>query len=327
MSGKRNENRNANPIGNAPTGVDGGGAAAIEDTQLYYDAVDEDEDILKKHSNLKDFWRRLRKNKLAIVGMCIVIALVIVAVFADQLAPYAFDYRVVKDRLLYPQPGHWLGTDDFGRDILSRIIYGGRVSLLISLLALVISLVIGGILGCIAGFFGGKVDTIIMRCTDILMAIPQLLLAVAVAAAMGGGILSTAIAIAVSGIAPAVRILRSTFMPIREQEFVEAARATGSGSLRIICVHVLPNSLAPIIVDASLRIGGSILAISMLSFIGLGVQSPTAEWGSMLNAGLGYIRDFWPLVTFPGIAIMLTLFGFNVFGDGLRDALDPRLKQ
>jgi len=282
---------------------------------------------VKKYSWLGEVWRRLCKNKLAIVGMCIVIALVVVAVFADIIAPYDYAGMDVKNRLLYPQPGHWLGTDDMGRDILSRIIYGGRVSLLLSLTSLLMSLAVGGALGCIAGFFGGITDSIIMRFVDILMSIPALLLAVSVATVMGGGMMSTAVAISVSGIAPSVRILRSTIMKIRENEFVEAARATGSGSLRIIVVHILPNSLAPIIVDASLRIGGSIMVISMLSFIGLGVSPPMAEWGSMLNQGLGYIRDFWPLVTFPGVAIMLALFGFNVFGDGLRDALDPRLKQ
>ena len=281
----------------------------------------------KKHSQLKQVWRSLRRNKLAVIGMCFVILLVLVAIFADIIAPYHYADMNIVDRLKYPQPGHWLGTDDMGRDILSRIIYGGRVSLLLSLAALAMSLIVGGILGCVAGFFGGIADSVIMRVADILMSIPALLLAVAVATVMGGGLLSTAVAIAVSGIAPSARILRSTVLKIRENEFIEAARATGSGNLRIIAVHVLPNSLAPIIVDASLRIGGGIMVISMLSFIGLGVSAPRAEWGSMLNQGLGYIRDFYPLVTFPGIAIMLTLFGFNMFGDGLRDALDPRLKQ
>jgi len=281
----------------------------------------------RKHSQIKDVWHRLKKNKIAIVGMVIVIAFILMAIFADQLAPYDYSTQAVKDRLQYPSATHPLGTDDLGRDILTRIIYGGRVSLLVSLLALIWSLAIGGLLGVIAGYFGGKVDSIIMRVTDILMAVPQLLLAVAVSAVLGGGIVATSIAIAVSGIAPGVRILRSTAMPIREQEFIEAARAMGAGNARIIGTQILPNSLAPIIVDASLRLGGSILAISMLSFIGLGVQPPTPEWGSMLNAGLQYIRDFWPLITFPGVAIMLALFGFNVLGDGLRDALDPRLKQ
>ena len=281
----------------------------------------------RKYSRLRDVWRRLCKNKLAIVGMCIVILFVLVAIFADLIAPYHYAEMNVRDNLLYPQRGHWLGTDDMGRDILSRIIYGGRVSLLLSLTSLVMSLAVGGILGCVAGFFGGKTDAVIMRFVDILMSIPALLLAVAVATVMGGGMLSTSVAMAVSGMAPSVRILRSTILKIRENEFVEAARATGSNSMRIILVHILPNSLAPIIVDASLRIGGSIMVISMLSFIGLGVSPPMAEWGSMLNQGLAYIRDFYPLVTFPGLAIMLTLFGFNVFGDGLRDALDPRLKQ
>jgi len=282
---------------------------------------------LKKRNPIGEVWRSLCRNKLAMVGMFIVLALVLVAIFADVLAPYGAATEDLKSKLLYPSFKHPLGTDYMGRDILSRIIYGGRVSLLLSLFALAVSTVIGGILGCVAGYFGGKSDSLIMRVTDILMAIPQLLLAVAIAAVLGGGTLSTGLAISVGGIAPSIRILRATFMPLRDHEFIEAARAEGSGSLRTIFVHMLPNSLAPLIVDATLRIGGSIMAISMLSFIGMGVKAPTAEWGSMLNSGLIYIRDFYPLVTFPGIAIMLALFGFNVFGDGLRDALDPRLKQ
>lgn len=220
-----------------------------------------------------------------------------------------------------------LGAPVRAHGTLSRIIYGGRVSLLVSLFSIVIALIVGGILGCIAGFFGGVTDSIIMRLLDILMAVPHLMLAVAVAAVLGGGTVSTAVAIAVGGIPPSARILRSTIMTIRNQEYVEAAKITGSTNLRIILKQILPNTLSPIIVDASLRLGGNIMAISGLSFIGLGVQSPTAEWGSMLNVGRAYIRDFWPMVTFPGIAIMITLFAFNVFGDGLRDALDPRLKR
>jgi peptide/nickel transport system permease protein len=292
-----------------------------------YTALSEAREDYKKQNQLKEVWRRLRKNKLAIVGMVIVLVLIIMAVFADQLAPYDYAAQNVKDRFLYPSFGHPLGTDNLGRDILSRVIFGGRVSLLVSLIALVLSLAAGGVMGCVAGYFGGMVDAVIMRATDILMAVPQLLLAVAVSAVLGGGVMATSIAIAVSGVAPAVRLLRSTIMTMREAEFVEAARAMGAGNARIIGTQILPNCLAPIIVDASLRIGGSILAISMLSFIGLGVQPPTPEWGSMLNDGLKYIRDFYPLITFPGVAIMLALFGFNVFGDGLRDALDPKLKQ
>ena len=286
-----------------------------------------EDDTLKKRSQFVEVWRRLRRNKLAMLGLVIVLVLVLCAIFADVIAPYDPAAQSIADRLQYPSLKHLLGTDDMGRDILSRIIYGGRVSLLVSVMALAMAMVVGGIFGCIAGFFGGKIDAIIMRVMDILMAIPGLLLAVAVSAALGAGVFTTAVAIAVSGIAPSARLLRASILTIRDQEFVEAAKATGSGSTRTIMKHILPNILSPIIVDCSLRVGGNIMQISSLSFIGLGVQAPTPEWGCMLNDGLTYIRDFWPLVTFPGIAIGLTLFAFNLFGDGLRDALDPRLKQ
>ena len=282
---------------------------------------------LKKKSQFGECMARLRKNKLAMIGMGIVLLLVLLAVFADIIAPYGYADTDYSARFLYPSAQHLLGTDAMGRDIFSRIVYGGRVSLLVSLLAIILSLIVGGIMGCVAGFFGGKVDSVIMRITDILQAIPGLMLAVAISSLLGAGTITTAIAIAASSIAPSVRILRSTILSIREQEYVEAARATGSSSARIIFKQILPNTLSPIIVDTSLRVGTNIMQISSLSFIGLGVQSPTAEWGSMLSEGLNYIRDFYPLILFPGLAIMLTLFGFNVFGDGLRDALDPRLKQ
>lgn len=282
---------------------------------------------LKRRSQAREVWRRLKRNKLAMVGMFIVIVLVLLAVFADVIAPYSYSEQNIAERLQYPSLKHLLGTDNMGRDIFTRIIYGGRVSLLCSVLAIVLSLVAGGIFGAVAGYFGGKVDSVIMRLMDILMAIPGLLLSVAVSAVLGSGVVTTAIAIAVSGIAPSARLLRGQILTVREREFITAAKATGSGDWRTIMKHILPNILSPIIVDVSLRVGGNIMMISSLSFIGLGVQAPTPEWGSMLNAGLSFIRDFWPLVTFPGIAIGLTLFGFNLFGDGLRDALDPRLKQ
>ena len=291
------------------------------------DFMTAEDDTLKKRSQFVEVWRRLRRNKLAMLGLAIVLVLVICAIFADLIAPYDPAAQAIADRLQYPSLKHLLGTDDMGRDILSRIIYGGRVSLLVSVMALAMAMVVGGIFGCIAGFFGGKIDAVIMRIMDILMAIPGLLLAVAVSAALGSGVFTTAVAIAVSGVAPSARLLRASILTIRDQEYIEAARATGSGSTRTIMKHILPNILSPIIVDCSLRVGGNIMQISSLSFIGLGVQAPTPEWGCMLNDGLSYIRDFWPLVTFPGIAIGLTLFAFNLFGDGLRDALDPRLKQ
>ena len=282
---------------------------------------------MRKRSQWRDVWKRLRRNKLAMIGMVIVIILILMAVFADFIAPYDYDAANFGARLQFPSKEHLLGTDDFGRDLLSRIIYGGRTSLLVALTALIMSLIVGGFFGATAGYFGGKYETIVMRVVDIIMAIPGLLLAVSVSAALGTGTFNTAIAIAVSGIPAYVRIVRAQFMTIRSEEYVEAARANGSSDMRIIFKQILPNALSPIIVETTLRIAFNILQISSLSFIGLGVQPPTAEWGSIMTAGREFIRDFYPLVTFPGIAIMLTLFGFNLLGDGLRDALDPKLKR
>ena len=284
-------------------------------------------EILKRHGQLVDIWGRLCSNRMAVVGMIIVVLLVLVAVFARVLAPYPYDEINLAARLQMPSLKNLLGTDDYGRDILSRIMYGGRISLLVSIISVALSMGIGGLIGAVSGYFGGRVDDIIMRIMDIMMAIPGTLLAVCVSAMLGGGVWQTAVAIAISGIAPSARLLRATALTIKDQEYIEAARAGGSSQLRIIIHHVVPNCLAPIIVDSSLRLGGNIMMISGLSFIGLGVQPPIPEWGSMLNAGRAYIRDFWPLITFPGVAITLAVFGFNVFGDGLRDALDPKLKQ
>lgn len=286
-----------------------------------------DSAAMKKHGQWRDVFRRLWKNKLAMVGLAIVLILVISAVFADVLAPYD-PYEInMANRFAPLSREHLLGTDNYGRDILSRVLYGGRTSLLVSLVSLVISTVLGIIIGITAGYFGGTYDFVIMRVMDIIMAIPSTFLAIAIMAALGAGTFNTALAIAVSGVPMVCRVIRGSVLSLRDQEYIEAAMATGSGSARIMFKHILPNTLAPILVECTLRIGGNILAISGLSFIGLGVSEPTAEWGAMLAFGRQYIRDYWPLVTFPGVAIMLTLFGFNVFGDGLRDALDPRLKQ
>ena len=285
-----------------------------------------DNEIVKKQSQIKEIWRRFRLNKLAMVGFVIIAVLILVAIFADVIAPYDPAAANIANRLQFPSAEHLLGTDNYGRDLLTRIIYGTRVSLLISIAGLLIALVIGGVLGAIAGYYGGVADGIIMRLMDILMSIPGMLLAVCISALLGTGAVNTAIAISIGGIAPSARLLRASVLTVRDQEYVEAARACGSGNLRIIWSQVLPNTLSPVIVDCTLRLGTNILQISMLSFIGLGVQPPTAEWGSIMNAGRTYIRDFWPLATFPGIAIFLTLFGFNAMGDGLRDAMDPKLK-
>jgi peptide/nickel transport system permease protein len=289
-------------------------------------APQEREDELKKRSQVFEIWDRLKTNKLAMLGLVIVILLVFCAVFADVIAPYDINAQDYFNRFVYPCKEHLMGTDNYGRDIFSRVIYGGRISLLVSLMAIACSVTVGGLIGAISGYFGGKVDTVIMRVMDVLMAIPGTLLAICVSAILGNGVWQTAIAVAVGGVAPSCRMMRATALSIRGEEYIEAARACGSTNLRAILTHVIPNCLAPIIVDCTLRLGGNIMMISGLSFIGLGVQAPTPEWGSMLNAGREFIREFYPLITFPGLAIMLTMFGFNMFGDGLRDAMDPKLK-
>lgn len=282
---------------------------------------------MKKQSQAQEVWRRLRKNKLAMIGLAIVIILILAAVFAPWITPYDYDKQNLQDAFYWPCGKYLLGSDNFGRDILTRIIWGGRTSLLISLCSVAIGLVAGGLLGSLAAFYSGKADNIIMRLLDILMSIPPLLLAVAISAALGSGMFNCAIAIGVASIPLFARVVRASALSIRNQEYIEAATACGVNNFTIIMRHILPNSLGPILVQSTLRIGESILQISSLSFIGLGVQPPIPEWGNMLAFGREYIRDFWPVVVFPGLAIMITLIAFNVLGDGLRDALDPRLKQ
>ncbi len=281
----------------------------------------------KKRSQWRDVWLRLCRNKLAMIAMVVVLLLVLVAIFADFVAPYPYDAIDPVNAMQYPSAEHWLGTDNFGRDILSRVIYGGRISLLVAVMAVAIALISGSLLGATAAYFGGIYETIVMRAMDIIMAIPAFLLAVSISTALQGGVWQTALAISIGAIPSYARIMRATVLTIKDQEYVEAARATGASDLRIILKHIVPNTLSPIIVESTLRIGASIMQISSLSFIGLGVTPPTPEWGSIMSAGREYLRDFYPIVTFPGIAIMITLFGFNLFGDGLRDALDPRLKR
>jgi len=272
-------------------------------------------------------FRRLLHNKLAMTSLIVLVIIILSAVFAEYVAPYDYAKQSISERFQFPSWKHLMGTDDFGRDILSRIIYGGRISLYVSIMSVLSSLVVGGVLGATAAYFGGLYDSIVMRCMDVLMAIPAFLLAVSVSAALGTGVTNSIIALSIAGVPGSARIMRATVLGIKDQEFVEAAEANGASNLRIILYHILPNTFAPLLVDSTLRIGAYILQISSLSFIGLGVQPPTPEWGSILAAGRAYIRDFWPIIVFPGIAIMITLVAFNLLGDGLRDAMDPRLKR
>ena len=272
-------------------------------------------------------WRRLKKSKTAMLGLGINAVIVFMAVFADLVAPYPYDIPDATAIFQYPSWEHIMGTDDFGRDIFSRVIYGARVSLVIALMSVTISIACGVTLGVTAAYFGGSYETVIMRLLDGFMAIPSLLLAISISSALGNGQLQTAIAIAISNIPTFARVSRASVITVKETEYVEAARSIGARNGRIILKHILPNALSPIFVQATLSIVNAILTIAMLSFIGLGIEPPTPEWGSMLSLGRAYIRDFWPIVTFPGVMIMVTVISFNMLGDGLRDALDPRLKQ
>jgi peptide/nickel transport system permease protein len=260
------------------------------------------------------------------IGLCIVIFLVVLILLAPIVTSYDYAFQDHYNRFAYPSAKHIMGTDNFGRDIFTRLLYGGRISLMISLISVILSNLMGITLGSIAGYFGGRVDLIVMRILDILMAIPTLIMAIAISAALGGGTLNTIIAVSISGIPYSMRMTRSTILTVKTNDYIEAARATGSRHLRIILRHILPNSFAPVLVSATLLIGTNIMSISSLSFIGLGVQLPTPEWGSILAAGREFLRDFWPIIVFPSLCIFLTVFGFNLFGDGLRDAIDPRLK-
>jgi len=242
-----------------------------------------------------------------------------------------YDTVVIKqnlaERLMPPNGKHWLGTDEFGRDIFARLIHGARVSLKVGILAISISVVVGGILGAISGYFGGLIDNIIMRVVDIFLAVPSILLAIAIVSALGPSMLNLMISISVSYVPNFARIVRASVLSIRDQEFIEAAKAIGASNTRIILKHIIPNSLAPVIVQGTLGVAGAILSTAGLSFIGLGIQPPAPEWGSMLSGGRQYLRYAWWVTTFPGVAIMITILSLNLLGDGLRDALDPRLKQ
>lgn len=278
----------------------------------------------KKNSLLKYTWRRLCRNKLAIVGMIMIIIIVFSAVFAEKLTPYDYTKQNAKERFLMPSLAHPFGTDNFGRDLLTRVLKGGQVSLLVALFATLISGAIGVVLGATSAYFGGVYAVIIMRLMDIIMSIPSMLFAVLISAILGPGTFNTIIACALPGITQFCRITYAQVLKETNNEYVSAATVCGARPWRKIFGHLLPNSIAPIIVAMSLRLGNTIMMISGLSFIGLGVQPPTPEWGSIIAAARQYIRTFWPIVTFPGIMIALTVISFNLFGDGLRDALDPR---
>lgn len=284
---------------------------------------------IKKKSLWAETWHRLKKSKLAMFGLYVLLALIILAILADFIYDYDTDviepnYSIV---LQEPSSEHWFGTDNLGRDVFARVIYGSRISLKVSIMSIVISLIIGGGFGAVAGYYGGRVDDILMRIMDVFLAIPNMLMAIAVVASLGPSMFNLMLAIAISNIPRFARIVRASILGVKDEEFVEAARACGATNTRIIIREVLPNCMAPIIVQGSIAIASSILIIASLSFVGLGVTPPTPEWGSMLSEGRTYIRDSNYLTIFPGLAIAITSLSINLLGDGLRDALDPKLKR
>ncbi len=283
--------------------------------------------VTKKKSQMWEIWRRFQKNKMAMLGLCLIAIMILGAVFANVIAPYGYDDQILKERLQKPSAAHIMGTDNLGRDIFSRILYGARVSLQVGLISVGIGALIGSVMGSLSAFYGGYVDSILMRVVDVMIAMPGILLAIAICAALGAGLFNTMIAVGISTVPTYARVVRSSVMTIKQQEYIEAAKAIGASDRRVILRHIIPNSLAPIIVQASLGVARAILSAASMSFIGLGIQPPNPEWGAMLSAGRSYIRNFPHMVFYPGLAIMITIFGLNLFGDGLRDALDPRLKR
>ncbi len=288
--------------------------------------LEQEDMIVKKRSQVKEVWRRFRRNRQAMVGMVMLLILIFAAIFAGVIAPYDPLQQDIINRLQPPSAAHIFGTDELGRDIFSRILYGSRISLTVGLIAVSISSVVGCALGAIAGYYGGVLDNVIMRCADVLMAIPSILLNISIVAALGTGLQNVMIAIGISSVPAYCRIMRASLLSLKDQEFVDASRAAGASDPYIIIHHILPNSLAPLIVQATLKIGGAILSCASMSFIGLGIVPPTPEWGAMLSTGRDFLRDAPHLTAFPGIAIMFAVFAMNLMGDGLRDALDPKLK-
>lgn len=280
----------------------------------------------KKKNQLKEIWRKLRKSKTAMFGLAIISIFIFLAIFADVIADYDMAINQnTSERLQGPSIEHLLGTDTYGRDIFARIIHGSRYSLMIGFVTTALSVSIGGIFGSIAGFYGGRLDNIIMRVMDTVMAIPPILLALSIVASLGPGLKNLLIAMTVSSVPSFTRVIRSVIMSVVGQDYVEAAKACGTTDGRIVLRHILPNAMGPIIVQATMSVSSMIISAASLSFLGMGIQPPAPEWGAMLADSKEFMRYYPYLVVIPGIAIILASLALNLLGDGLRDALDPRL--
>ncbi len=283
-------------------------------------------EVAKKNSMLAETARRFMRNKVAVFAFCVLIFLVLVAIIGPFIAPYGMDEQNVANRLQGISAEHWFGTDDLGRDVFTRIIYGARTSLLAGFAATTMAIIGGMILGSCAGYFGGVIDTCVMRFVELMMGIPGNLLAIVLCAVLGASLTNCLIATAISTAPAMSRMIRGQILSESTKEYIEAEHMINAGNFRIIFSHILPNISSTIIVQYTMGIANAIMMCSGLSFIGLGAQAPTAEWGAMLSGGRTYIRVAPHICIFPGVAIMMTVFSLNVIGDGLRDALDPRLK-
>lgn len=282
----------------------------------------------KKQSQAKEIWGRLKKNKSAMFGLAVIILICLIAIFADCLADYDMDAitQHTAEKLQPPSAEHWFGTDDLGRDVFARCIHGSRVSLMMGISSTILSFSLGLLLGAVAGYYGGIVDSIIMRIMDMLMCIPAILLSLVIVAALGTSIPNLLLAITIGNAPGFARMIRASIITVRNQEYIDAARICGTSDHRIILRHIIPNTMGPIIVQATMSVAGCITATAGLSFVGMGIQAPRPEWGAMLSAGREFMRYYPHLVIIPGLFIVITALSINLFGDGLRDAMDPRLK-
>lgn len=274
----------------------------------------------------REFWTRFRTNRLAVSGLVLVAGMFVVALASPWLAPYDPNFIDLKEVLMPPGTAHLLGTDTLGRDVLSRIIFGARVSLMVGFVAVGIATLIGLLIGSLAGYYGGWMDQALMRLVDLMLCFPTLFLILAVIAVLGPSIWNIMAVIGLTSWMGVARLVRAEFLSLKEREFVVAARALGAGDARLICRHLLPNALTPVMVSATLGVAGAILTESALSFLGLGVQPPTPSWGNILTMGKDNIEIAWWLSFFPGLAILVTVMSYNLLGEGIREAIDPRLK-
>ncbi|MDR1538854.1 MAG: ABC transporter permease [Clostridiales bacterium] len=280
----------------------------------------------RRESEFSAMLKRLWGNSSAAFGLALFLFLVLISILAPLIAPYDYTEMDLLNKFQLPSSRHWFGTDELGRDIFSRILYGGRFSLSISVLAVGFAMMMGLAIGSVAGYFGGRIDNLIMRFLDIIQSIPGILLTIAISAALGAGFDKTIIALSISHIPALARVLRASMMRVRKDEYMEAAESIGCGKIRQITRYLLPNSYAPMLVTITMMIASTVLETAALSYIGLGVQPPAPEWGALLSSAKNYMRYYPHTLIFPGIFIAMTVLSLNLFGDGLRDALDPRLK-